>query len=266
LKNWSPYNSWESQGKGRWRIVSHPRNIHSGDVHHLLQGIQVVVFDAVGTVIHPEPAAPLVYAAVGSTFGSKLGVREIASRFKAAFLAEELVDVELGLQTNAGREIGRWQRIVSGVLDDVTDPEACFRELFDHFGRPDAWRCEPDAGPTMEALAGQGYTLALASNYDRRLRTVVAGLPFEHLRHLVISSEVGWRKPAPQFFTSLCDIVGAPPECVLYVGDDPVNDYHGARSAGVRGALIKTDASAAVPDVVQIKRLSDLVDENAPDR
>ncbi|HLN28636.1 MAG TPA: HAD-IA family hydrolase [Gemmataceae bacterium] len=263
MKNWSPYNSWKCQGKGHWRIVSHPRNIHSGNVHPLLQSIHVVVFDAVGTVIHPEPAAPLVYAEVGSRFGSKLGAGDIASRFKAAFQAEELVDVELGLRTNAVREIERWQRIVTGVLDDVTEPEACFRVLFDHFGRPEAWRCDPDAAPTMEALARQGYTLALASNYDRRLRSVVAGLPIEHLRHLVISSEVGWRKPAPQFFKAVCDIVRAPPERILHIGDDPVNDYHGARSAGMRGALLNRDGSAATRDVEQIKKLSELVGESA---
>ena len=42
---------------------------------------------------------------------------------------------------------------------------------------PQAWRCEPEAGAVLEELAARGYRLGVASNYDRRLRPVVEGLP-----------------------------------------------------------------------------------------
>ena len=32
--------------------------------HPLLQGVRAIVFDAVRTVIHPQPSAPVVYAEV----------------------------------------------------------------------------------------------------------------------------------------------------------------------------------------------------------
>src|SRR5262249_15437276 len=154
---------------------------------------------------HPEPPAPLVYDEVGRRLGSRLTPDEIAPRFAAAFALEESRDRELAWRTDEVREIERWRHIVARVLVDVNDPGRGFRGLFDHFSRPEAWRCKDDAGATIEILAKRGYKLGMASNYDRRLRSVAAGLPaLQPIQHIVISSEVGWRKPAGPFFSGLC--------------------------------------------------------------
>ena len=51
------------------------------------RGVRAVVFDAVGTVIHPDPPAAEVYVEVGRRFGSRLGMADIVGRFAAAFRA-----------------------------------------------------------------------------------------------------------------------------------------------------------------------------------
>jgi putative hydrolase of the HAD superfamily len=205
-------------------------------------GVRAVYFDAVGTLIYPDPSAPAVYAAVGRARGSRLDVPEIAARFRAAFRREEEEDRRLDLRTSEEREARRWRRIVAAVLDDVADPEGCFQELFAYFAQPDAWRCAPEAGEVLRELARRGYQLGLASNYDSRLRRVAAGRPeLEPVRHLVISSEVGWRKPAGEFFAALCRVAGLPPEQVALVGDDRVNDHDGARAAGLRPIFFDPD-------------------------
>src|SRR5262249_5289944 len=195
------------------------------------KGVRAVFFDAVGTVIFPEPPAAEVYAAVGRRHGSRLPPGLIGDRFRAAFRREEQFDLDNGLRTDEERERRRWRHIVAAVLDDVADGEACFRELFEHFSRPGAWACAPDAAATWAGLAGRGYRLGMASNYDRRLRAVAAGLPeLRPLGALVISSEVGWRKPAPQFFDALVRQAGVSAGEILFVGDDPINDDGGARA------------------------------------
>jgi putative hydrolase of the HAD superfamily len=198
-------------------------------------GVGAVYFDAVGTLIYPEPPAPVVYAAAGRARDSRLDVPEVAARFRAAFRREEEEDHRLGLRTSEEREARRWQHIVATVLDDVADPEGCFQELFAHFARPDAWRCPPEAGLVLRELARRGYVVGLASNYDGRLRRVAAGLPeLETVRRFVISSEVGWRKPAGEFFAAVCRDAGLAPDQIALVGDDGLNDYEGARAAGLR--------------------------------
>lgn len=220
--------------------------------------ITAVVFDAVGTLIRPEPPAPEVYAAVGRRHGSRLSVAEVASRFQAAFLSEEAVDRERhGLRTSEARERERWQAIVRNVLADAADTAACFDELYAHFAKPLAWRCLPDVAESLDFLGNCRLVAGVASNYDHRLHSVLAGTPaLRGLEHVVISSEVGWRKPASQFFTALCQRLGLPAANVLLVGDDLANDYEGALAAGLQAVLL--DPMCRRPGTRRIDRLGDL--------
>jgi putative hydrolase of the HAD superfamily len=220
----------------------------------------VVFFDAVGTLIHPEPPAPIVYAAVARRLGSRLDEATIAVRFRAAFRRQEEADYASNLRTDEAREITRWRAIVREVLDDVSDTEVCFQELYAHFARPAAWRCEPETAEVLATLAGRGHVLGIASNFDHRLRGLVENMPaLRPVKHLVISSEVGWRKPAREFFSAMCRAVDSPPEQILYVGDDLDNDYAGAQSAGMGALLLARNEYPPVEGETWIASLSKLL-------
>jgi putative hydrolase of the HAD superfamily len=220
----------------------------------------VVFFDAVGTLIYPEPSAPAVYATVGRRFGSRLDETTITARFRAAFDRQEEADRAGGLLTGEKREVARWRAIVREALDDVPDAEACFHELYAHFVRPDAWRCTTGTEDVLDALAERGHVLGLASNFDRRLRHLVESLPpLRPIRHLVISSEIGWRKPAPEFYAEMCRQAGTPASEILYVGDDFLNDYEGARAAGLRAMLLDPRQRTALSAQARLTSLTDLV-------
>jgi putative hydrolase of the HAD superfamily len=221
--------------------------------------MDAVIFDAIGTLLHPEPPAAVVYAQVGRRFGSRLTAADVGPRFARAFARQEQIDQEQGLRTSEDREARRWRAIVAEVLDDVSDAEACFQHLYQHFAQPQAWRCEAETAAVLDGLAGHGLLLGLASNYDSRLRTVVRGRPeLRSARHLIISSEVGWRKPAPQFFEAVCRVVGLPAGRILFVGDDRVNDYEGALAAGLQAVLYDPTAQAA-PTVRRLQSLRELL-------
>jgi putative hydrolase of the HAD superfamily len=222
-------------------------------------GIEAVVFDAVGTLLHPEPRASVVYAAVGRRMGSSYSTDVIAERFADAFGREDDADVKSGMRTSDARELRRWANIVARVLDDVSDPVRCFEQLYEHFAAPASWRCAPDAAGLIAQLRARGLRLGLASNYDQRLRSVVAGFPELTPLRLVISSEVGWRKPAAQFFQAMCQAVQAMPDKVLYVGDDVTNDYDGARAAGIHALLFDPHGRHAGTDRVTCTRLRGLL-------
>jgi putative hydrolase of the HAD superfamily len=226
-----------------------------------LPPIRAVLFDAVGTLIHPEPPAGAVYGEAGRRFGSRRDPATIAARFRAAFRRQEELDRAGGLRTDERREWARWWAIVTEVLDDVADAAACFRYLYDHFAAPGAWRVEAGAGPVLRALAGRGIELGVASNFDGRLRGVLAGLTeLAPLRHVVISAEVGWRKPAGEFFRAACRATGCAPEEVLIVGDDVENDYAGARAAGLAARLFDPhDRHPGRPRIARLHALLDLL-------
>lgn len=146
----------------------------------------------------------------------------------------------------------RWRTIVGTVLDDVDDAESCFQALFQHFALPDAWTVDPQGSQLLAELAGRGFLLGMASNYDQRLKTVAAGLPaLDHCPQVMISSEIGWRKPARQFFSALCRQAALPAQKILYVGDDRFNDYDGARRAELCAVLLDPRGKARdVPHVI----------------
>jgi putative hydrolase of the HAD superfamily len=204
-----------------------------------MEPIRAVLFDAVGTLIYPSPAVRAVYAAVSRRLGGTLSEDEAEFRFRAAFAQQEERDAADGNRTDEARERERWRQIVAEVFADQPEPEEAFDELWDHFARSEAWACFPDVGPCLTALAERGLTVGVASNFDARLRSVVAGLdPLRTLTVSVISSEVGWRKPAPEFFAAACRLLKLSPAQVLLVGDDWGNDYLGGRQAGVSVALL----------------------------
>jgi putative hydrolase of the HAD superfamily len=203
-----------------------------------------------------------VYAEVGQRFGSQFDPTTIASRFRIAFARQEQHDQEAGLRTREERERARWQAIVGEVLHDVKEANACFQALYQYFAQPAAWRCDADAATVLPALARREYRLGLASNFDHRLRGLLAGIPAlqSAITHVVISSEVGWRKPAPEFFARLCSQAGMSPEQVLLVGDDMANDWTGARAAGMQALLLDPRRRSTVEESARIERLADLLD------
>jgi putative hydrolase of the HAD superfamily len=212
-----------------------------------LAGIRAVFFDAVGTLIVPDPPAAAVYHAVAGRHGSRLDMGVVRARFAAAFRRQEELDREGGWRTDEARELARWRAIVAEVLDDISDPERCFHTLYRYFAEPGSWSCDPKAGPVLRELARRGFRLGIASNFDHRLRGLAAALPeLAPAGRLVISAEAGWRKPAPGFFARLCREADLPPGQILYVGDDEANDYAGATAAGLRALLFDPRGGSAV--------------------
>jgi putative hydrolase of the HAD superfamily len=64
----------------------------------------------------------------------------------------------------------------------------------------------------------------------------------------------------------MCRQTGLDPGQVLLVGDDRVNDYEGARAAGLHAVLLDPRRREPVPEEARIGRLDDLLLPPAPGR
>ncbi|MFL5328237.1 MAG: HAD-IA family hydrolase [Gemmataceae bacterium] len=207
------------------------------------------MFDAVGTLIIPHQPIPLTYHASAKQRGGRLTADEIARRFCTAFRAQEEIDRQAGWVTDDRREYERWRAIVHQVLDDVNDVDACFRDLHSHFEKPAEWRVQAGAESLIRALKNRGKTVGLASNFDSRLRLVIAGIPeLADLHPIVVSSEVGARKPGPAFFAGVAKAVMVPAPEILFIGDDLENDHRGALASGLQSILLGP-GEGMIPDL-----------------
>ena len=225
-----------------------------------LDGIRAVVFDAVGTLLEPDPKPAVVYSEIGKRHGSKLPLAVVTSGFREAFDAQERHDVTLSQVTDETRELARWRAIVGSVLHDLDNREACFHDLWRHFARPASWRLVSGAAALFASFRELNLKIAVASNFDGRLRSVLAGFPESRLLHdIVISSEVGWRKPAPEFFAELCRRLASNPDQILFVGDSRGNDYEAPRRAGLRALLLDPAGRHAQSNCRRIEKLAELL-------
>jgi putative hydrolase of the HAD superfamily len=208
---------------------------------------ELVVFDAVGTLIEPAEPVAVTYAWQARRFGSRLSTDEISARFAAAFREQEQLDTEPnGFVTSESRERARWQAIVGAVFDDVPqgspEADALFASLWDHYARPQAWRLFPEAAEWIARLDKQPLRWAIASNFDARLHGVVLGIPeLLECSRVYVSSELGVRKPAAEFFAKIEQVSGVSPSAILMIGDSRTLDFEPALARGWQALLVGRD-------------------------
>ena len=200
-------------------------------------GVSVVVFDVVGTLIEPSPTVAVAYQRAAASHGVERDPHAIQQRFKAAWRRQEALDAAAtpAFATSRSREAERWRSIVEEVFDDTASSAAIFADLWDHFGRVEAWRPLARGRELLRLALEANATVALASNFDERLLAIAGHLePLSWVPHVFPSSEIGWRKPAPEFFRWLERRLACRPAEALLVGDDPELDVAAAQRAGWR--------------------------------
>jgi putative hydrolase of the HAD superfamily len=203
--------------------------------------VSAVVFDVVGTLVEPDPPVSEAYARAAARHGIVRDPADIEKLFRAAWKRQEAIDAAAPrpYATCRAREAERWRSIVDDVFAGAPAGAAIFAELWEHFGRVGAWRPLARGAALVERAVAAGCTIVLASNFDERLYAIAGRMePLCRADHVFPSAEIGWRKPAPEFFRVIERRVGCPPERLLLVGDDPVLDVAAARRAGWRALAI----------------------------
>jgi putative hydrolase of the HAD superfamily len=223
-------------------------------------GIKAILFDAVGTLIHPDPPAVEVYHRGGAAFGAKFPLEEVERRFRAAFAA---AFADSGAPTSDAQEQMKWREVVAAVFRGAPAPiDELFSVLWDHFSHAKHWSLFPDVPAVWDELQARGFRVGVASNYDDRLPGVLAGLPpLDRCRNLFWSSRVGFAKPNPRYFEFIARALDLPPDKLLMVGDDPQIDIDGAAAAGWRTLLLnrqsRAPSSTSIPTLAALPGLLD---------
>ncbi|XP_072977750.1 uncharacterized protein [Typha angustifolia] len=103
-----------------------------------------------------------------------------------------------------------------------------------HFASGNAWHLPARAYEAMRILKDAGVKLAVVSNFDTRLRKLLKDLKVAELFDaIVISSEVGYEKPAAEIFKIALDQIGVEAGKAVHVGDEEKADKTGANTIGL---------------------------------
>jgi putative hydrolase of the HAD superfamily len=118
------------------------------------------------------------------------------------------------------------------------------RHIANHIAN--AWQghvsLDPHSIPTLQSLR-EHKTLALISNFDHppHVRRVISAFRLDDFFEvIVISGEIGIKKPDPEIFRLALEKTGLGPEEVVYVGDTE-EDVAGARAAAIRPISIRRE-------------------------
>ena len=209
--------------------------------HDLFISVDTVVFDVVGTLLEPAPSVSEAYKKSSEKFGVTLSSSEIAKRFAIAWEKQEFLDAQNNpaFSTSRSREYERWRQIVCDVFEDSPAADKIFDDLWLHFGKHSSWQPVEQGCRLLETVREFGVEVAVASNFDERLLPLAKHIePLSSIEKIFASSELGWRKPAPQFFKAVESRLQKEPDQLFLVGDDPRLDIAAANAAGWKSMRI----------------------------
>jgi len=146
-----------------------------------------------------------------------------------------------------------------GVRTDLCAAAALWRER-QRQGGP-YWVPFPEARAVLAELRRRGFGLGVISNWDSGARSLLSGHGLaEFFDPIVISSEVGAEKPAPEIFRIALERVGFAGEQCLYVGDNYYDDALGSRKVGMRSLIINRFGRLGTEEIQDCQFISGLSD------
>ncbi len=123
----------------------------------------------------------------------------------------------------------------------------------------DSFEVFPEVHETLRTLRDQGFRLGVISNWQCGLVHFCTDLQLTGYFDTILSSaELGIDKPDGRIFAEACRRLGVAPERTAHVGDTFVDDYEGARDAGLTPVLVNRTGVPAPPIERVIQSLSQL--------
>jgi len=203
-----------------------------------------VTFDAGNTLLFCDPSPAEIYSEALSRSGRKVTAEEIEPVFAAAW-AELQARTPPGVDrynSQPGGERQWWGgflREVLARLDHDAEWLPLLDELYTAFSNPAVWKVYPETRATLAALCDRGLEMAVISNWDRRLPEILDGLDLTGwFKVITVSAIERIEKPAAGIFQRTLSKLGVRPGETLHVGDSPLEDYEGSRSAGMIPVLV----------------------------
>ena len=232
-------------------------------LHSALDGMRACIFDAGGTLVHPDWArlSHIAETVSGRSFESSEMDRAFGEMLRAV-----------------GREM---QRESSALADEMKRPHWTFRRMYSELGL-DELACDSvveqlhnahqerhlwcgvdsEAPRVLDELKRQGLRLAVISNTEdgRLIDSLDAGGIADRFYLLVDSHLVGHRKPDAAIFQFALERLGLEAGETAFVGDSYVHDALAAQAIGLRGILL--DPLDLHPESIcpRIKSLSELIE------
>ena len=204
--------------------------------------VRAVGFDFMGTLVHVHLDNEKY---LRSMHRKLVGLGTACSHQELREAHDEAAQRYRKIRVDTCREIDNrvWVADALKQLGYVVKPEdRLVTEAVDAYFDPfiASLRIASGASATLSRIK-QNFSVGLISNfsYGKAIREALRKVRLDRFLDLVvISDEVGWRKPHPMIFQIFLDQLKLEPSEAVYVGDDLKYDIEGARAAGMKTVLV----------------------------
>ena len=196
-------------------------------------------------MIEPWPSVGHVYSAVAAEAGYPgISSEKLNEAFARAWKTKESFDYSRSA----------WFALVEEVFATGARPKGLSPKLFDslyqRFTQGAVWHVYDDVRPTLQTLRERGYKLAVISNWDDRLKPLLADLQLsDYFETIVLSIDVGATKPSPKIFEQTLKLLNVSASELFHVGDSLEEDLVGPQQCGIAALLLdrQRKASGSLP-------------------
>ena len=232
-----------------------------------LSDIQVIFFDAAGTLIHVKGSVGEVYLRYAQDYGvsnSSEMIDRVNHAFKEAF-RQATPPIFAVDQPEKLKQCERlwWFDIVHAVFYRVGMFEGFddyFEKVYEAFGTGKEWEVYEEVPVVLESLKKKGYELGVISNFDTRFFNIFRDLNLEgYFDSITISSLAKSAKPSPKIFQYALSQHAMEAKEAIHVGDSQIEDVEAATNAGITAIYLDRDGKEEESSEIRVKNLRQLV-------
>jgi putative hydrolase of the HAD superfamily len=211
------------------------------DIPRSLPLPQVICLDAVGTLFGVRQSVGDIYSQVANKYGVNCHPELLNQHFYTAFKAATPCIFPGTPAAEIPHQEYQWWRAINrqtftaaGTIDQFSDFDVFFEDLYQYFTTAAAWEIYPDVIPALQDWLQAGVDLAVVSNFDSRLHSVLQALALDrYFSTVTISTEVSAAKPQSAIFIAALAKYPCAARSAWHIGDSHSEDYLGAASAGL---------------------------------
>jgi putative hydrolase of the HAD superfamily len=203
----------------------------------LLTGVDVVFFDAAGTLFDVRGSVGHIYSGIAARHGVTASPDEVNRAFRAAFRDRSARGFMTAAEDVTRAEKEWWFDVVRAVFEGrMPEPVLAdyFHEVFEAFRHGEVWRLFPETGDALTRLRNSGCRLGIVSNFDSRLFDVLRDLGIDgYFETVTLSWRAGAAKPDRRIFETAVAAMHTSNRKSVHVGDSRAEDFLGAIGAGL---------------------------------
>lgn len=228
-----------------------------------MKDVRALTFDCAQTLIAVDwkPAVHIVECATAA--GVELNPIEASGIYDSMLKSQWSVFRDLNLSGKESLVDEFWFELTRSWLDEIgvsRNKEIEIRKRSDErlFGNnSEVFSIYQDVRPCLAWLSEHEYKLGVISNWDISLSKTLRAFGIDQYFQVITASMVlGIEKPDPRIFEYTLLQMGVSPKETLHIGDNPLDDFRGARSAGLRSLVL--DRSKGSTPHVYLNSLDDL--------